>query len=141
MPPHVTLLVPFVHASRMTAETLDIVAEVVAAFALFPFALARVGRFETVVYLAPEPADPFVRMTSSLVRVFPEQRPYEDAFEEVVPHLTVATGNDKRLLDEVERQVETALPIKAQADHVALVERGASGTWETRATFPLRAPR
>ena len=139
MPPHVTLLVPFVHASRMTSEMLEIVGEAIAAFRAFSFRLQRVGRFETVVYLAPEPAEPFVQMTMSLVSAFPEQRPYENEFDDIVPHLTVAIGNDQSLLDDVERQVEGALPIDAHAERVEVVERGEDGTWGTRTKFPLRA--
>lgn len=56
----------------------------------FEFTLRRLGRFPTTAYLAPEPPNPFVAMTSALVRTFPEFPPYGGEHASVVPHLTVA---------------------------------------------------
>ncbi|MFZ0341263.1 MAG: hypothetical protein WAL31_02865 [Gaiellaceae bacterium] len=46
--------------------------------------------------------EPFVRLTGAPARVFPEHLPYDGAFEELTPHLTVAQGDD---LDETEAAI------------------------------------
>ena len=138
MAPHVTLLAPFTHASALARERVEQVRGIVTAFRQFPFTLARVGRFEGVVYLAPEPAEPFVRMTAALVDAFPEHPPYDGAFTEIVPHLTVASHDDRLLLDDLAAIVQEHVPISALASSVLLVERAVDLTWETRAAFELR---
>ncbi len=42
-----------------------------------------------VVYLAPDPAEPFVALTEALAAAFPDCPPYGGAFDEPVPHLTI----------------------------------------------------
>jgi 2'-5' RNA ligase len=58
MPPHVTLLYPFVDAAAIAQHDLDAVREVASAHAAFEFTLARFGEFPGdagVLYLAPAP--------------------------------------------------------------------------------------
>jgi 2'-5' RNA ligase len=139
MPPHVTLLVPFTDSELLTVGRLHEVEAVLAPVEPFRLSLARTARFpgeQEVLYLEPEPAAPFRRMTEALVRRFPEHRPYEERFARVVPHLTVAKSDDADILDEIESAVAAALPIEALADEIwimALERR----MWRKRHAFTL----
>jgi len=138
MPPHVTLLYPFVDDGALAERDLDAVREVVSAHAAFDFALARFGEFAgeaRVLYLAPDPDEPFRRLTAALARAFPAHPPYGGAFAEVVPHLTLAEG-PAAPLDEIRAAVGPALPIAARADEAAVM-RLVDGRWSTHARLPL----
>jgi 2'-5' RNA ligase len=136
LPPHVTLLIPFADSESVPLTQAQ---ELIGAFEPFEFELSEVRRFaarDTVLWLAPEPAVAFVAMTEALVRAFPEFRPYDGAFAEIVPHLTVAIGRDPALLDGIERDLAPTLPISARADAASIVEH-VDGRWRTHTTMPL----
>ena len=139
IPAHITLLFPFVPAAGIDAGLLEELRELFARFAAFPFALRRPARFPDTIYLAPEPAKPFVRLTEAIVDRYPYP-PYEGAFETIVPHLTVAHG-ESALLDQAENDVLPALPIESVAQEVVLLEEALPdwGRWEQRARFPLQS--
>ena len=61
----------------------------------------EVGRFPTVVYLAPEPSEPFDRLTEAIDARFPDFPPYAGAFDGVIPHLTI-TESAAAPLDDIE---------------------------------------
>jgi hypothetical protein len=62
-------------------------------------------------------------------RRWPECPPYEGAFDEVIPHLTIS---------ETPLDLELALPIPARAHEIALIEEDEdSGMWSTRSRFAL----
>jgi 2'-5' RNA ligase len=92
MPAHVTLLYPFA-----PEPDLDAVRSLAADAGPFAFTLHAVREWpDGVVYLEPEPAEPFLRLTRELVRRFPDHQPYDGAFtvDEVVPHCTVVRMDD-----------------------------------------------
>jgi 2'-5' RNA ligase len=136
VPPHVTLLFPLV--APITDELISSLADVFAPVAQFALELRELRRFPGVLYLAPEPAAPFEELTHELVRRYPEHPPYGGEPFPVVPHLTVAQGDDE-LLGRVEVEFEAAasLPIVADVREAVLLEEGSP--WRTRAHFPFRA--
>jgi 2'-5' RNA ligase len=140
VPAHVTLLFPFVPAADVDAAIVEELRRVVGAAEAFAFGLREARRFPGVLYLAPDPPEPFVRLTEAIADRWPRHPPYEGAFETVVPHLTVAQG-DAALLDEAETVVRPALPIHAQAREALLLEEVEPEwrRWETRARLPLRS--
>jgi len=87
------------------------------------------------VYLAPEPAQPFRRLTLALFDRFPEHPPYGGAFDDVVPHLSLPVPDDG---DEASLAAELGIrfPLRAYAREASLYwwEEGAS---RTLATFPF----
>ena len=88
------------------------------------------------MYLAPEPGEPFVRLTQALRARFPSWPPYEGKFlPDITPHLTVAWGAK---LDEAEAAVTTALPLRGRAREAVLFRQLAPERWEPSARFPLR---
>jgi 2'-5' RNA ligase len=138
VPAHVTVLYPFMAPEDVDNEVCDEIATVVDRFRAFEFALQEVRRFpDGVVYLAPEPSDPFVAITAALVDRWPDHPPYAGAYDAVVPHLTVATTNGSADVAALEAELSGGLPIPALADAVWLMEGQPKDRWAIRAVFPL----
>jgi hypothetical protein len=128
MPPHITVLWPFTRRPRTRHRRgLDAIA---AAHEQFGFTLARVGRFPSVVYLAPEPAAPFVALIDAVTRTWPRHQPYGGAYPDVIPHLTVPDAEPSGL--------ETALPISCTARELVLMVPDRGG-WREDYRVPLAA--
>ena len=138
IPAHVTLLFPFVPAEEIDDPLIGELRELFAAQPAFEFSLPRVARFPDHAWLAPEPAEPFRRMTALIFERYPDYPPYEGIHEEVIPHLTVAEA-DVALQDELDAALTPHLPITAKADEVTLLVEDASGHWHARQLFRLGA--
>lgn len=131
VPAHVTLVVPWLHPDAITASALGHLEEELADVKAFDFELTRVGWFgRRVLWLAPEPAQPFLDLTTRLAGRF-HTPPWEDEFDEVVPHLTVAHATDGVELAPVAREVATGLPLRCRAEEVWVMV-GGRGTWDLR---------
>ena len=133
VPPHVTLLAPFAPVSGAVLREL---AEVFAEATAFAVELRELRRFPGTLYLAPDPAAPFAALTEALIRRFPGYPPYGDPSLPIVPHLTVAQG-DAELLDQVEAELTSSLPIAAEACGAVLLEQE-RGAWRVRDRFRFR---
>lgn len=136
MPPHVTVLWPFVR--RVRARHRRGLADVARRHEPFAFRLGEIRAFPgNVTYLAPEPASEFVRLTETLVARWPRMKPYEGAYDDVVPHVTVKTG---AMPSTTERAaVEALLPLTATArELLVLAPRGEC--WETVYRVSLGQP-
>jgi 2'-5' RNA ligase len=134
MPAHVTLLFPFLPVEDLGAPVEATLARVVGSHRAFPFRLARVGHFPAVLYLAPEPAEPFIDLVGALVAEWPLYPPYGGRFRDVVPHVTVAQG---RVTDPLVRLVERELPVLGHASHVDLMVEDRARRWRLRRSFDL----
>jgi 2'-5' RNA ligase len=126
LPPHVTVLYP------CPPEPLAI-AQVLEPFAPFDVVFARLDRFPGVLWLAPEPAEPFVAMTEAMVARFPDWEPYGGVYKSVIPHLTVAQSS----LDDVAVQIEPLLPIASRVETVVLYESADGVHWQEQTTYDL----
>ena len=141
MPAHVTLIYPFVPTEKLTTEGVATAERVLASFDSFDLALTECRFWDDgpgTLYLEPEPAQPFVAMTEALVRAFPDYPPYGGAFDEIVPHLTVAHG-ERELLETIAAALRPALPLRTHVTDGVLVEHTADG-WQTRNLLPLNRP-
>jgi 2'-5' RNA ligase len=127
VPAHVTVLFPFFDAEDVDEAA---VADLISRFPAFDFELDRVGRFpDGTTFLHPTPSLPFVDLTAAVWQRWPEHPPYEGAFDEVIPHLTIS---------ETPIDVQVELPISARAREVTLIEEDEpSGRWATRLHLPL----
>jgi len=134
MEPHVTVLYPFVPASGIDDALIGALREVLAGVAAFDLALATVRRFPGVLYLAPEPAAPFVAITEACARRWPQHPPYEGRFAEVVPHLTLAEGPEPPGLA---ARVGTLLPLRTRAAEVQLLAPVRGAGWQSVLEIPL----
>ena len=128
IPAHVTLLFPF-------GDRDDGLEELFSRAEPFDFALTRVERWPTVLWLAPEPAERFAALTRALVERYPEYPPYEGAHDTVIPHLSVA--HRTQAPPEVDGTLRRALPIASRATHVVQLEEHADDRWRERGRFRL----
>jgi len=110
IPAHVTILAPF-------GDSEDGLEALIADFEPFDFALTRVERWPGVLWLAPEPAGPFVALTTAVAARYPEHPPYGGAHDTLIPHLTV--GHYEEPPKELDADVRRGLPIAARATYVA----------------------
>jgi 2'-5' RNA ligase len=133
--PHITLAFPFMDADAVTGAVLEALRERFAAVPAFAYRLTRTVRFGEVVFLEPQPAQPF----RDLVRTLGSGRPpYAMPVTDILPHVTVARSADPPELDRIEAQLARALPIECRATEALLLAE-TSGPWETMERFPLAA--
>lgn len=133
MPPHITVFYPHQY-DRSIGEA---VGAALADHDPFRFELVALGRFPDVVYLQPEPREPFVRLTQALSACLGAP-PYGGRFQTVVPHLTVATR--RWLPRSVTRTLVRALPIAGEATSVEVLS-DAGGQWSILDSLPLGGSR
>jgi hypothetical protein len=124
VPAHVTVLFPFLDPAEVDEEA---VASLLAPFTTFEFVLDRYERFEDgTPWLHPTPPTHFVDLTAAVWQRWPGRAPYEGAFDEIIPHVTVTVDN-------------VPLPIACRALEVALIEESEEdGRWSLRRSFPLQ---
>ena len=139
VPAHVTVLYPFIAPDTIDGRLVSTLADLFASVPSFRFSLASVGWFgRDVVWLRPEPDEPFGRLTELITGRWPELQPYGGAHDQVVPHLTVADLPSDPRLDDAAREVEASLPIACLAEEVRLMTGSTSpGSWTTRSRFRL----
>jgi hypothetical protein len=126
LPPHVTVLYP-------SPGDAAAITEVLAPFEPFDVVFPRLDRFPGTLWLAPEPATPFVAMTESMAARFPGFPPYGGVFPSIVPHLTVAQAQ----LDETAALVEPLLPLASRVEAVVLYAHAQGEHWHDVHTFDL----
>lgn len=139
VPAHITLLYPFMSPELIGREVLEQLRAVVGATCRFAFTLKSVRRFPGALYLAPEPAAPFIALTQRLVHQFPEFPPYGGQYKVVVPHLSVAYGG-KLAHSEIETDLWLSLSggagIACSCSELVLIEN-ATGRWQQLHAFTL----
>src|SRR6185369_3483428 len=103
--------------------------------AAIDFGLREIRRFspDHVLYLAPDPDEPFRQLTQAIWRLFPETPPYAGRHTEIVPHLSIAWMQMASELREIEKDFRMAasaqLPITARATALTLFDN-VTGRWE-----------
>jgi 2'-5' RNA ligase len=136
VPAHVTVVVPFLDHDEVDAEVIAQLRGLLKAEAPFAFRLARVGWFgRSVLYLAPEPAAPFVALTELVATKFGTP-PYAGEFDDIVPHVTVAHASDGVELTAIAERLTPALPVTCRADSVWLMESDGD-VWKRQERFSL----
>ncbi|MFB7289291.1 2'-5' RNA ligase family protein [Actinacidiphila glaucinigra] len=140
VPAHVSVLYPFLSQDRIDDQVLGVLGELFGSHRAFDLRFRMCGRFPGVLYLAPEPDDQFRALTLAVAARWPEAPPYGGRFAEVIPHLTVADGQEPSVLDTAEAELARRLPV---ATHVSSVQLFAFDgiVWREQADFALRAPR
>ena len=132
---------PFVRPDAVTQEVVIELSGVLAEFRSFDFTLSRLGWFgEEVLYLVPEPSDPFVQITAAVLGRHPEYPPYGGEHADVVPHLTVG-HRDRGALETAAAAIATALPIRAHAEEIWLLGTISGVGWERLGRFQLPGTR
>lgn len=138
VPAHVTILFPFLAPADLDAVVEAELAAIASTVPAFDVRFERVGRFPEVVWLSPEPVEPFARLTDAVAARWPDHPPYGGAFDEVVHHLTVADGAPPGVLDRLEAELGALLAISQPVRELTLAVRR-RGTWTERARYWLGA--
>jgi hypothetical protein len=140
LPPHVTALWPFLPVEALDDAAERRLGDLLAGAPAFSFALTRVAELADAAVLLPEPAAPFRALTSLLWDEWPECPPYGGAFDDIVPHLTVAIDPSAADRSAIEAALAPLLALEACAAEVLLVEETTSGALRERRRFTLGAP-
>lgn len=141
--PHVNLLYPFVTPQRLE-KSLPGLTEACAAVAPFRVTLAEFRSFHhpsgrATLWLAPEPAEEFIRLQRELHARFPECDDLTRFSAGFTPHLSVGQALSaeacRRLRDELQ---PTWTPLTFELSAVALIERGPDSPFRVVQWVPLR---
>jgi 2'-5' RNA ligase len=140
VPAHITILSPFMPASRIDAATLADLENLASGTPAFDFVLDHAAWFGTrVLWVGPRNPRPFRELTDRVVEAFPEFPPFQGQFDEVVPHLTVGHEHDLDDMLRAEHAIGAKLPITARASAITLMTGLVpGGQWSTLATFSFR---
>ena len=132
MPPHITLMFPFLPPQDLNEVNVGGLQELVRRMKPFEFELSRVNEFEPgVVYLEPEPAEPFERLTRDIGARF-GLLPFAGEFgDSPVVHLTLTMPPSRMTLQKVAARLEGVLPVRILAEEVWLMVGSNSSTWTT----------
>jgi hypothetical protein len=118
---------------RLAREELERIARTVEAFDVH---FERVRRLDGVVWIEPEPAEPFAALTATIVERWPSHRPYGGMFDVVIPHLTVVES-DAAPLEVVEAIAAKVVPFTGRANRLEAWCEDPAGRWRTRWRIPL----
>ena len=137
VPAHVTLLFPFLVTSDLTPAVRRRVAGVARQVRPFDVRFERTGRFPNVLWLGPQPDQPFIDLTERLAAVFPDHPPYEGAHADIVPHLTLAIGPEAEV-ERLERKVTRAgVTFRRRVQALEVIAEDAEDRWHARWRLPL----
>lgn len=140
MPAHITALYPFLPEERLTGAVVARLRELCASVPVLDVQFRRAARFPDVLYLNPEPASGLRELTASIAERWPEAPPYGGAFDEVIPHLTVAHGAGDDVKDDIEADVRRALPVSTRLVEASLYVFDGERWWP-RARLPFQGRR
>ncbi|WP_269856981.1 2'-5' RNA ligase family protein [Streptomyces sp. RPT161] len=137
VPAHITVLFPFLDESRIDALVHSALTDVLGSRQAFDLWFERCGRLPGVLYLVREPDMQLRQLTEAIADRWPEAPPYGGRFAEIVPHLTIAQGQEDVVLEELEADLAGRLPFTSHVSSVELIAH--DGTkWQERASFALR---
>jgi 2'-5' RNA ligase len=131
VPAHITVLYPFLKREFLDASVMARLQTLFADHPAFGVRLTQCRCFPGVLYLALEPDTQLRSLTSAVASRWPEAPPYGGQFEDVIPHLTVAHGQEKHVFDEIETDIAGRLPVRVRISSVSLF---------TCTVLPARSP-
>ncbi len=139
VPAHVTVLYPFLPPDRIDASAFTELAAAIRTVPAFDLVLRRTEWFdESVLWLAPDPDQPFRALTAAVWARFPDYPPYGGAHSDVIPHLTVGHDAPEAVLRAAAASIEPRLPVRARVRAAQLIQGSAEpGSWRTVAELPL----
>lgn len=139
IPPHLTVLFPFVGGDRVDDELLSELEACVAGVEAFDYTLNGPSLLgEGVAVLLPEPAEPFHDLTRLVMERWPELPPYggEVDPDELVPHLTLAHDVTTAEVASLTSRLAHLLPLEARAENLSLLVH--RDTWSLEHRFAFR---
>ncbi|MFE2673075.1 2'-5' RNA ligase family protein [Streptomyces hygroscopicus] len=140
-PAHVTVLYPFLHATRIDAATHRDLTGLFAGHDAFTLTFSAFGRYPGVLYLDPWPHAPVTALTKDLTRRWPEAVPYRGIFGGgLTPHLTIANSAEpaaqQTAYDALQAELEPRLPLMCHVRVVHLIVWDGA-RWQDRTAYRL----
>jgi hypothetical protein len=126
--PHVTVLYPFLPAVELRTADRAVLARIAADVPSFEVRFRTVRQFDGVVWIEPEPSDPFRTLTDAVVARWPDWPPYRGQFDVVIPHLTVAESATAPL-EAVAEAAMAHVPFTRTATALELWRQDDHGRW------------
>jgi 2'-5' RNA ligase len=139
VPAHVTILFPFLPVERLGQKVRSMLAAIAAACPAFAVRFGRVERLEGLVWLIPDDAEPFLRLTADVFATWPDHPPYEGIHDELIPHLTVVESADGAAQDAASTTAAEVGAFTVAATELTVITEAPSGRWRTRWRLPLGA--
>jgi len=141
LPPHITVLFPFARGVTVAETHGADLGTHFAGFEPFEAELTGVGRFDSFVWLGPEPRERFVALINATCNRFPEFPPYEGEGGKPEPHLTIAAVDDPARSESIagiaRAELEPRLPFRFTVDSVWLFEEQEDATWRMSIRYEL----
>lgn len=136
VPAHITLIVPWLPPDEINDEDMAELEDELSHTKAFDFKLDAVSWFgRRVLWLAPSPVEPFRALTAALADRF-STPPWEDEFDEVIPHLTIGHASDGVELASAATVLQQHLPVHCRAEEVWVMV-GDGHRWTVRGHIPL----
>lgn len=138
IPPHVTVLVPWItEPTEADVERLRVAVEDVSPFDLsFPTA----GQFPNgTAWLRPEPFDAVRDLIRTVTAAFPECPPYNGEFPDPHPHLTISSSaqGGPAVVADAQAALAVEQPPVVKLTELGLWRDDANGVWSQFAAVPL----
>lgn len=136
--PHINLLYPF-RPREALEEAGPVLARASGSVASFEVEL-RTFRFfvhapgKVTVWLAPEPAEPLVRLQAALQAAFPDCDDVSRFASGFTPHLSVGQSQDAGLAERLQRDWR---PVRFRIAEIAWIARDEHGPFEVVRPFPM----
>lgn len=144
VPAHVAVIYPFVTPRQVDDAVLTGLSELLSTEAAFDCTFTGTAWFgEEMLYLVPEPEEPFRRLTRRVAESFPDHPPFRGAHGEPRPHLSVGQRRQGDLagLEHAQTVLCAALPLRTRIDTAALYAGTRQpGSWQRVCTFSLGRP-
>lgn len=138
VPAHITIIYPFLAQQDINDEVMGDLRRLIAHQASFTVTFAHCGQFPDVLFLVPDPDDPFRRLTAELVQRWPQAPPYAGLITDPIPHLTITHGAPAKKAAEAQAEVTAHLPFSCPIQQAWLIKF--DGTqWARWTTLPLGA--
>ena len=145
VPPHITILFPFVSHDQWSEAATQTVAELAKETPPLTLELAVLAWFtgNRVLYLAPQNSDLIMGLIRRTGNAFPGRPPYGGAIplRQIIPHVTIAVATTEAERGAIEVEVrsvlEEKLPLAVCVDTLSMWVRTDHG-WQVFAEFPLQ---
>jgi 2'-5' RNA ligase len=139
VPPHVTVLFPFLPTAELTGEVHPSLAALAEARAPFVVRFDRVERWPDMVWLLPTESQPFLGLTVEVFTRWPGYPPYEGIHDELIAHLTLVETANAAALDATEAAATGQVPFEVVARELRLIVEDADGEWHSHLRLSLAA--
>ncbi|MFI5226249.1 MAG: 2'-5' RNA ligase family protein [Candidatus Limnocylindrales bacterium] len=134
---HVTVLFPLAPVGRLGPADRAALATIAQRVDPFEVRFERVRRFDgELVWIEPDAAEPFLRLTADVVDRWPAFPPYGGRFETVIPHLTVVES-ETAPLESIEAEARAVAPFSARATRMELWRQDDAGRWHQHWVLPF----